>query len=144
LRKHYDTRQNRYATTWAELMVACEACHGPGAAHVAWAQARPPDAPHAQTGTAGLQVRLGRGAGSCTTRSVALRRGADRRARRLQWRYVSAATPGGAPLWTPTPLATPSLIRTCQPSSTPHSTTPMARSWARSMSMDRSSRAVCF
>ena len=44
LRKHYDARQNRYATTWAEIMVSCEACHGPGAAHVAWAQARPPSA----------------------------------------------------------------------------------------------------
>jgi tetratricopeptide (TPR) repeat protein len=64
LRKHYDARQNRYATTWAEIMVACEACHGPGAAHVAWAQARPPDAPHAQTDTTGLTVRLGRGTGN--------------------------------------------------------------------------------
>src|SRR5215467_5850927 len=64
LRKHYDAKQNRYATTWAEIMVACEACHGPGAAHVAWAQARRPDAPHAQPGTTGLLVRLGRGTGS--------------------------------------------------------------------------------
>jgi tetratricopeptide (TPR) repeat protein len=64
LRKHYDARQQRYATTWAEVMVSCEACHGPGAAHVAWAQARPPDAPRAQADTTGLVVRLGRGAGS--------------------------------------------------------------------------------
>ena len=64
LRKHYDARQNRYATRWAEIMVSCEACHGPGAAHVAWAQARPADAPHAPDGTIGLVVRLGRGTGS--------------------------------------------------------------------------------
>jgi predicted CXXCH cytochrome family protein len=63
LRKHYDARHNRYATTWAEMMVACEACHGPGAAHVTWAQARSSDAPHAQTDITGLVVRLGQGAG---------------------------------------------------------------------------------
>jgi predicted CXXCH cytochrome family protein len=38
LRKNYDAARNTYATTWAEIDVACEACHGPGAAHVAWAK----------------------------------------------------------------------------------------------------------
>src|SRR5262249_40003548 len=64
LRKRYVATQDRYATTWAEIMVACEACHGPGAAHVAWAQAGPPDTQYAPAGTTGLVVRLGRGAGS--------------------------------------------------------------------------------
>ena len=64
LRKNYDVGQNRYATTWANITVACEACHGPGAAHVAWAKARPAGAPHAPAGTTGLLVRLGQGAGS--------------------------------------------------------------------------------
>jgi predicted CXXCH cytochrome family protein len=38
LRKNYDAATNTYATTWAEIDVACETCHGPGAAHVAWAK----------------------------------------------------------------------------------------------------------
>ncbi|HLF29476.1 MAG TPA: ammonia-forming cytochrome c nitrite reductase subunit c552 [Xanthomonadales bacterium] len=37
LRKNYSTTDNTYATQWAEINVACEACHGPGGAHVSWA-----------------------------------------------------------------------------------------------------------
>ncbi|MFQ5505826.1 MAG: tetratricopeptide repeat protein [Planctomycetota bacterium] len=38
LRKNYDPEGDRYRTTWSEIDVACEACHGSGAAHVAWAE----------------------------------------------------------------------------------------------------------
>lgn len=37
--KNYDATHDRFDSKWAELGVGCEACHGPGAAHVAWANA---------------------------------------------------------------------------------------------------------
>ncbi|WFU51144.1 tetratricopeptide repeat protein [Sinorhizobium terangae] len=36
-RKNYDARTHSYQSSWSELAVGCEACHGPGEAHVAWA-----------------------------------------------------------------------------------------------------------
>ncbi len=36
--KNYDTATQSYATAWAEISVGCEACHGQGAQHIAWAQ----------------------------------------------------------------------------------------------------------
>jgi Tfp pilus assembly protein PilF len=60
VRKGYSAQHNGYATTWSEIAVSCEACHGPGAAHVAWAERRAAGAPQEARA---LLVRLGRGAG---------------------------------------------------------------------------------
>jgi predicted CXXCH cytochrome family protein len=39
LQKNYRLAEERFETTWAEINVSCEACHGPGSGHVTWAHA---------------------------------------------------------------------------------------------------------
>ena len=38
VQKNYDAGEGTFDTTWSEINVACEACHGPGALHIARAQ----------------------------------------------------------------------------------------------------------
>ncbi len=42
LDKNYDAAEGVYRTRWKEINVACEACHGPGSRHVAWANGKRP------------------------------------------------------------------------------------------------------
>ncbi len=59
LEKRYLANEGRFDTTWSEINVSCEACHGPGSLHVEWADAvalrrKPPY----DNGHMGLVVRL--------------------------------------------------------------------------------------
>ena len=40
LQTNYDLSTDAFKTTWSEVNVSCQACHGPGESHVKWAQAR--------------------------------------------------------------------------------------------------------
>ncbi|RVI73891.1 hypothetical protein CN188_29830 [Sinorhizobium meliloti] len=40
VRKNYDAANDRFATSWAEISVGCETCHGGGSRHIAWVQSR--------------------------------------------------------------------------------------------------------
>ena len=58
LKKGYDAASYTYKTTFSEINVACEACHGPGSRHVEWAkQARPPYSPGSDKGLVVLRSR---------------------------------------------------------------------------------------
>ncbi|MGP9811357.1 tetratricopeptide repeat protein [Rhodopseudomonas sp. NSM] len=40
VRKNYEAASDRFKTSWAEISVGCEACHGQGSRHVGWAHAQ--------------------------------------------------------------------------------------------------------
>lgn len=57
LRKGYDLARDRYRTTFSEVNVSCEACHGPGSRHADWARQAKARGQAAQ-GDPGLVVRF--------------------------------------------------------------------------------------
>ena len=52
--KNYSRETDRYDTHWKELNVGCEACHGPGSQHLAWANGK------ASLENKGLMTRVGK------------------------------------------------------------------------------------
>jgi Tfp pilus assembly protein PilF len=45
LQKNFDLETKSYNTTWKDIDVNCEACHGPGSAHIEWARLPEPARP---------------------------------------------------------------------------------------------------
>lgn len=52
--KNYDAKNNSYKSTWKEIGVGCESCHGPGSNHIAWTQS----ADKVKDGKKGWDIKL--------------------------------------------------------------------------------------
>jgi len=61
LQKKYSLATNHYETTWTNINVSCEACHGPGSHHVAWAGKKTHPTGKSQGTRKGLQIHFSPG-----------------------------------------------------------------------------------
>ena len=62
LKKNFNAATSSFDTTWSEIDVSCEACHGPASLHLAWAEVDPAARPEIEAyglvvNTAGLDSR---------------------------------------------------------------------------------------
>lgn len=55
-RKNYDSKNRTFESTWTSLNVTCQACHGPGDSHVAWAKSEKKPSDSAQGTHRGFAV----------------------------------------------------------------------------------------
>ena len=167
LRKGYDIEADTYDTTWAEIDVGCQACHGPGERHVALARDAAGGEVQAGGGEARRAAARSRRAAARSRRAAARSRRAAARSRRAapeaRRRPVGGASSRRSRPTTPPRSSRPALPATRAASSSPRwprtaapfsttscrrgwptaSTTRMARSWTRSTSTVPSSRAGC-
>ncbi len=59
LQKNFDLKTNTFQTTWSEINVGCQACHGPGSNHIEWARVlQDTEKSDNQTDNMGLEVDL--------------------------------------------------------------------------------------
>ncbi|HQR39013.1 MAG TPA: tetratricopeptide repeat protein, partial [Blastocatellia bacterium] len=89
LQKNGNPETGGYATTWSEISVSCETCHGPGSKHVAWADNKAKGVASDDPGM-GLVVRLPREWDA-------------------EWKYA----PGATTKTRVTPLASRAELETC-------------------------------
>lgn len=57
LKKNFNASTDSYHTTWSEIDVSCEACHGPCSAHIRWAGEHAEKHVQEEPGTMGLVIR---------------------------------------------------------------------------------------
>ncbi len=58
LKKTFKPETNTFNTSWAEINVACEACHGPGSLHVEWAASEAREYDQTANGDKGFAAQL--------------------------------------------------------------------------------------
>ena len=98
LKKNYDPASDTYKTTWAEINVTCEACHGPGSNHIAWARKEGDwQTVRCRQGSGGCARRTQRhyvDAGCRNRQRTAQRAAPDQRARSTRARVATRAAAG--------------------------------------------------